>query len=527
MKKLLSILLALCMLCGILVSCNDDNDVPPGNEKYDGTLESLDYGGAKLTISVSINDPKETTFQNSAVYMKGPDNAATSEPVQKKVLARNKRVTDNLNIKAVYQETNWKYSEILPHLEQLVGGDAGDAPDIYNNDIYAMFRGMMAGYLWNITDPGCDVKGNEVESYFDLDHECWYKAYMEGATFSKDKQYLLIGDYNIDIVRFAWVFFVNVDRWDATFGGLTEEGGWGYSTYESACDFIEETHDWFYEDLIALSEMAHRDGTDGTVDKTDKNDEQIGLALNACAARLFTYGSGHSIFEWTKNGKAVAEGEGTPSMITDTTNMVAVANKYKELYNTKGVYHFGEELQNSNLDTIVHFMDGKTIMAMASLGEMESPQMRDTAFKRGILPFPRYSRDIDDLTTVVHDQAEVTAILNNANSFSMASAFLQYVNQESTEILDFYYDEVLKFKYNDSRGARKMIDLVNETVTTPFEALMNLYLFSESGVNHLFQTVTNEAKQNKDSSLRSKYESSREVLQTHLEEMYAKFENLD
>ncbi len=526
MKKILCLLLALCMLCACFVSCDGDDEIGPGDQNYDGTWESLDFGDAKLTVSVSANDPRETTFQNSAVYMKGPDKAATSEPVQKKVLARNKKVADDLDIAIDYQTTNWKYSEILPHLEILVGGDAADAPDVYNNDIYALFRGMMAGYLWNVTDPGIDAKGDEVKSYFDLDHECWYKTYMEGATFSKDKQYILIGDYNIDIVRFAWVFFVNVDLWDSTFGNLTEEDGWGYNTYETACDFIEDTQDWFYDDLIALAGMAHRDGVDGTLDKTDKNDDQIGLTLNACAARLFTYGSGYSIFEWTKNGKTVGEGEGVPGMITDTSNMVAVANKYKELYNTKGVYHFGEELENSNLDTVVHFMDGKTIMAMACLGEMESSQMRDTSFTRGILPFPRYSRDIPNLTTVVHDQAEVSAILNNAKSFSMASAFLQYVNEESTEILDFYYEDVLKFKYNESRGARKMIDLVNETVTTPFEALMNLYLFDEAGVAALFQTVTNEAKKNVDSTLRSKYDAARGSLQIKLDELYEKFSAL-
>jgi hypothetical protein len=49
---------------------------------------------------------------------------------------------------------------------------------------------------------------------------------MDGATLSKDKQYILVGDYNIDIVRWAWVLFVNVDRWNATFGSFTEDDGY-------------------------------------------------------------------------------------------------------------------------------------------------------------------------------------------------------------------------------------------------------------------------------------------------------------
>ncbi|MBO7170476.1 MAG: hypothetical protein J6W28_04780, partial [Clostridia bacterium] len=504
MKKLLCLCLIACMLCGCLVACNGDgnNDQNDGGDK-NGDWANLDFENATLTVSVSKNQPRETTFQASSVYMKGPDNAATSEPVQKKVLARNKKVAEDLNIQIAYQETNWKYSEILPHLEKLVAGDADDAPDVYNNDMYAMFRAMMSGYLWNVTNPGKDAKGNEVKSYFELDSECWYQEYMQGATFSKDKMYILVGDYNIDIIRWASVFFVNIDLWDATFGNLSEEDGWGFSDYESACEFIVDTEDWFYDDLINLASMAHRDGAGGVQDKTDEGDDQIGFAHNACSSRLFTYGSGHSIFEWTKNGKVAKECEGVPSMITDTTDLVNVGLKFTELYNTKGVYHFTEERENSNLDTVQHFMKGKTIMATAALGEMESEQMRNTKFKRGILPYPRYSRDIEHLTTIVHDQAEVSVILNNAKSFSMASAYLQYVNEESTEILNFYYDEVLKFKYNESRGARNMIDLIIGNVTTPFEALMNLYLFDEAGVQALLHAFSRDAKNNAGTTIRS------------------------
>ena len=527
MKKIICFLLIACMLCACLVACNDGGAGTDGGEKGDA-WSNLDFKGDTLSVSVSINDPFQTTFQNSAVYMKGPDNAATSEPVQKKVLARNKKVCDDLNIKIDYQETDWRYDEVLPHLEMLVGGAAEDAPDVYNNDILGLFRAMMNGYLWNITSPGSDAKGNEVKSYFDLDHECWYKEYMEGATFSKDKQYILIGDFNIDIVRFAWVFFVNIDRWDATFSTLSEDDGWGFNTYESLCEYIEDTQDWFYDDVIALADIAHVDGATGVMDKTDKTDEQIGIALNALSSRLFTYGSGYSIFEWTKNGKAVAQGEGVPSMITDTTNLGMVGDKFTEMYNAKGVLPFRDVELTSTLDSTIHFMDGKTIMATANLGEMESQQMRAVKFKRGILPYPRYSRDIENITTVVHDQAEVSVILNNAKNFSMASAYLQYVNEESIEILDFYYEEVLKFKYNDSKGARKMIDMVHDTVTTPFEALMALYLYSEAGVKPLHDLVfVPDSVNNRQSTLRSKWAEVRDTLQSELEEMYAKFLKLE
>ena len=205
-----------------------------------------------------------------------------------------------------------------------------------------------------------------------------------------------------------------------------------------------------------------------------------------------------------------------------------MGDKFTEMYNAKGVLPFRDVELTSTLDSTIHFMDGKTIMATANLGEMESQQMRAVKFKRGILPYPRYSRDIENITTVVHDQAEVSVILNNAKNFSMASAYLQYVNEESIEILDFYYEEVLKFKYNDSKGARKMIDMVHDTVTTPFEALMALYLYSEAGVKPLHDLVfVPDSVNNRQSTLRSKWAEVRDTLQSELEEMYAKFLKLE
>ncbi|MBO7170435.1 MAG: hypothetical protein J6W28_04575, partial [Clostridia bacterium] len=248
----------------------------------------------------------------------------------------------------------------------------------------------------------------------------------------------------------------------------------------------------------------------------------VGLFLMSHASRLFTYGSGHSIFEWTKNGKTVGECEGIPNMITDTTDMVNVGLKFTELYNAKGVYNF-PDVNGSAEDCIYNFINNKAIMSTANLGEMESTEMRNAKFTRGILPFPRYSREIEDLTTLVHDQAEVSVILNNAKSFAMASAYLQYINEESTEILSFYYDDVLKFKYNESRGARNMIDLVNETVTTPFEASMVLYVFSESKLPPMYSTFANDAKKNSGTTLRSTYDAARQALQTTLEGLYDDF----
>ncbi|MBO7170235.1 MAG: hypothetical protein J6W28_03555 [Clostridia bacterium] len=519
-KKIFSLALAVCMLAGCLAACNNGTGGGGGGGDKNGDWTNLDFKGQTLTVSVSANADDEVTFSAADKYTKGPDNAATSDNVLKKVLARNKKVADDLKMVIHYETTDLRYDEVLEHVEQLVAGDADDAPDVYNNDIYALTNAMLNGYLWNVTNPGLDAKGKEVKSYFEFDHECWYKEYMEGTSFAKDKLYMLVGDYNVDIIRFAWVFFVNIDLFDATYGSLSEEE-WGYNSYESLCDYIADTGDWFYDDMIALADIGHNDAGGSAQGKTDKDDAQIGVCLNNLAPRIFIWGSGVSVYEWSKNGKESKPCVGTPALIpsTDIDPMVQLGNKYTELYNSKGVLPLAVVKDSTTM-----FMDGKIIMSMAELCVMESEQMRNTKFKRGILPFPRYHRDYtESVTTVVHDQAEIDTILNNAKSFDMASAYLQYVNELSMPILDMYYEEVLKFKYNDSKGARDMIDLVHDTIDSPFDSVMSAKVFAEKQFYAYFQE---DAAANRDSTFSSKYGTFRDSVQVSLEEKFEKFEKL-
>ena len=526
-KRIACFLLAFVLLCGALVACDDGkDDVVDGEDEYTGALESLDFKGATLDVCVSACQDREVSFRPGNVYTKGPDNTATSEPIAKKVLARNKKVGEDLGINLNYTTVDLWYNEIMPYLEVLLAGDGSDAPDVFHNDVYAMSKAMLSGYLWNVSDPGYDAKGNEVKSYFDFSADCWYKDYMAGATYNKDKMYIVAGDYNLDMIRYAWVFFVNVNLWDAAFGGLSEDDGWGYNTYESACAYIEETGDWIYDDMLALAAIAHNDAGGSAQGKTDKNDAQIGVVLCENYYRMFFLCSGNSLYEWTKNGKACAPGEGTPSFVglDDIEEVVKLGNKVTEIYNAKGVLPFVDWYDGH----VKLFMEGKTVMGMLYLGEMESDQMRATSFNRGILPFPTYIRN-NPITTMVHDQAEVDTILNNASSFAMASAFLQYVNEQSSGVLNMYYEEVLKFKYNDSKGARNMIDIVYGTVASPFHMLSDFQVYdsiTDPNVTNVKACFRADAIADRDSTFSSQYASSRDTLQASLDAILKKFNAL-
>ena len=69
---------------------------------------------------------------------------------------------------------------------------------------------------------------------------------------------------------------------------------------------------------------------------------------------------------------------------------------------------------------------------------------------------------------MVHDQTELGAILVTTRSFARASAFMQYANELSEDVVTEYYEFSLKFKYNEDAAIRGMIDCVYESIDIPF-----------------------------------------------------------
>lgn len=511
MTRFLALLLSLVLLCGALASCTGDGGDGPGfsgNRGEDGSWEDVDFGGATLKVKVSAAQDDEGTFPACDIYTKGPDGTTTDE-IQKKVLARNQKAASELNINVEYSTTDSTVGEVFAEIEQYVRGAAEDAPDVFDNDIYGLVRAMMNGFLWNISNPGKDANGNEVYSYFDFSYDGWYNEYMEGASFDPEKLYILAGDYHIDLIRYAWVFFTNVDLFNETFGTTD------YKSYDYMVEYIMGTNEFLYDDLTYFAKTGWRD-TGSSRDEIDKND-QIGICLNVISSRIFLACSGLSMVEWSGG----EQGKGTPSVYpaeSEGANALnTLSQKFTELYNAEGVYCVGNVL-----DAVTQFFDGNVVLTVAKIGEMESAAMRETTFTRGILPFPRYDRNESDFVTVVHDQAEVSCILNNASSFSMASAYLQYMNEESDVVLEEYYERGLKFKYNESRSVRRMIDFIKEHIRSPFDSVLTVYLCDESTEKKQIYDIFAECATQNKNSFASTYHQHRGSYQTALETLVSR-----
>ena len=446
----ISLMLALVFCLGVLASCGkgeEGNNGGGGERGENGSWDSVDFGGQKVKIAISAHQSPECNFPAADIYTKGPDTAGSNE-VAKEVLARNSRAASDLGVTIEYTLKNLYYDGAIDDVRAIVQTAATTSPDIYNNDNASLTYSMVDGLLWNVKNPGDDVV-----NYFNFEAEGWYTEYIKGCTFNQDKYYLFAGDYFIDMIRMAWVIYVNNDL-------LAENIKKMPNWCKDADTFYDYVMDGFW-DMDVLAEMSSAiftDGAGGTSGVTEKTDDIVGFAYNGNSNWAFSAASGINIYYQDKDNNY------KPCVIDSIVDYQKVSDKFKNLTDSKGVY-WQQEIKSST----ECFLQGNFLFAISRLGEMESTALRDFDAEKGLVPVPKWDADIqEEYYTIIHDQVEIGCILNSAKAFSAASALMQYLNEESKQVVYTYYEKGLKYKYNDDENARNMMDLIRERTDSPF-----------------------------------------------------------
>ena len=255
------------------------------------------------------------------------------------------------------------------------------------------------------------------------------------------------------MIRMAWVVYVNNELLENHIGKMPAWCG-------SVSEFYEYVAEGFW-DFDLLAEMSRRifvDGPSGIYSITERNDQLVGLAVNHTTDWIFSATSNVTVYY-----QDIEDGY-KPKVMSSVDTYQKVANKFVNLQTGTGVYW-----ENHVLSSTQCFLQGNFLFAVSKLGEMESTALRDFPMAKGLVPTPKWDVDEqDDYHTILHDQVEIGCILNTANTFSAASALMQYLNEESGAVVNAYYEKGLKYKYNDDENARVMMDIIRATTDSPF-----------------------------------------------------------
>ena len=507
-KKALCLCLASCLLLLAFTACTPDSgETKDPGDRVNGSWDGVDFGGDTVRISISANQDYEVTFPACDIYTQGPDGSTTDE-IQKKVLIRNQKVEQLLNLKAIYDRTDLDYNEVLDDIEKKVLSNAENTPDVYNNDMYGILRAMPKGYFWNVLDPGENGK-----SFFDFSYDGWNYDFMKGLTFDQNKMYVLAGDYFLDMIRMAWVLYVNADHFNANGVSL------GYGNINEFYEYVAAGI-WDWDDLTTISSSVWKDTSKKNT--VDKDDELIGLAINHVSDYIFMGSSGVTVFYQDKSF--------TPHCIDGIDQFMRMGTELRSIMEGKGnqttdtTTGRGILFENKVITSTEYFFNGNVLFAMSVLGELESTAMRGVEFAKGLVPVPKWNeQEQEDYHTMVHDQTEIAVIFSNAPSFTKASAFMQAANEESRDVLHEYYEKGLKFKYSDDKNIRTMIDLIHDTIDNPFGLHMPAIIatYFGNGSNNWMWTGTCFGAL--DNTVASTFGSEKQAYQTALTKALADF----
>ncbi len=455
MKKtrIIAFLLALLMTLPLLAACGGGGDEKPTKPSGSAILddddplkefsEDLDFGGEEVVISLSKFTSPQITSE-SFLFIQGPDKV-TTDTVLNKIYDRNILIADSVGVEPIYVFTNLGWDKIMPDIQQKTMSPGKNTPDLYIDQVVGMLRAQMAGLLVN-------VLSESETSHINFEEGGWYNDYMKAFNFSSDeKQYLLAGDYFMDVIRFLNTMGCNLDLFTQLF------------YQQNGTDLLYKTvleGNWTLDTLMEWSEIAHSDKT-GT--KPGENDEKDQLGLLALSLPgPGSYGWYPSVdvnlYSVDKDGSFYVPAT-NPRAVTAIDKMIKMAHQ------TNGAL-FDSKMDANGVRSI--FINGTVLFTSGVLlCDLETDEFQNMEDDKCVIPYPKLEAT-DPYLTTTHDNARVGGILKTTQHYEALSAWLQAAALTSTDILNEYYNVSLKFKYGTNINTTKMLDIIYDSICAPY-----------------------------------------------------------
>ena len=164
MKRIICILLVICMMTLALASCGNNtsdetkgptDDVQTTEKQEISKWDNVNFNGESIIVNISnltYSAALSAGAENAVKFMKGPD-TYTTDPAQNAVYDRNKKVTEKLGLNVTYQLCE-QYdgndpNKALTVIETFVLADLEDSPDIVGATSYGIVRAGIKGHLHN------------------------------------------------------------------------------------------------------------------------------------------------------------------------------------------------------------------------------------------------------------------------------------------------------------------------------------------------------------------------------------------
>ncbi|MBQ3860635.1 MAG: hypothetical protein II779_08900 [Clostridia bacterium] len=457
MKKLISLLLVLCLTAGSAAafsSCSEttsedegktadptspasDAEVPEETEtEFIDPFADTDFGGRDFRVYTSVDDTDAT---NGNAFIQG-SGELNGEAVNDAVYERNAKVSELLNINPTFIEASLSYSNHEATIKKQIMAGADDW-DVMANDIMAFGSLARDGYLHN-------VYSNQI---LDLNQTYWYGDAMRDCQFVEGGMYILIGDYFTDALQSAHALYSNKNL---------------INDYYNDPNYIQNMvfdGTWTFDAMIEVINTVMKD-SDG--DGTMKEGDLFGFTCIGMWGSMipFLIGTDIKFIERTDEGIEYC---------FNNERSVKILEKLNELFYSDGALTTLADYSDAGL-RIVFGAGQSLIIGYNRIGDLT--KMRDIEFTIGILPYPKLDGDQENYVSSLHDTSEVGAIPMTLppDSMDFCTTCLEVFCRETGKmVIPKYYEEGLKVKYSNGQDDARLIDLIHDSISSPFPVAFN------------------------------------------------------
>ena len=459
--KRLSLLLALLMLLSVVAvftGCGETQEGPDATLSGDSAANSEDesveedhrfdnvnYNGREFRIYTSTNI--STMGKGNSNFLIEGTGETDGGLVNDAVLERNIQVEDLLGVELEFTQIDLAYNAVAADIRRFTTSGT-DEYDLVINDIYAYAELLIEGNFRNVLDEDC---------VFDFERPYWYKDYMDDLRLMDGYQYVLAGDYFIDILRDAHLLLLNKQIYLDHYNRKADE------LYDVVTNF-----EWTYEKMNEIiSDMYVDKNLNGTKDKGD----QFGFMEPE-------FWGGSIPFSVSGNPTFISRDEdGYPTVVLhegDRANQLA--NAMGTLFNNDSA----SVALTTDADLLTAFtQDECLIVGYQRLGSLENAILRQMEGDAAVLPYPMLFASDKKYTTSAHDTTEMGAILATSTDLAFISTVVEVLNRETAKILiPVYYKECLQVQCVDDEKAAAIIDIIHDNFDNSFILAYNLPLGS-------------------------------------------------
>ena len=495
--KKTALLLALLTIGTTLASCgetsgaNETKETLPAGEENTAESETVeidpfegfDFGGDTIRMLVSANDYDGLGSSN---YLIKHEEAENGDVVRDAVYKRNMYVEELLNVKFTFTDNEDNYEAIPKTLSNLImAGD--DAYDLVIHDLFPLATLSVSGNFLNVREG----------KYFDFSKDYWYTEYMTDLSFgTTDQNYILAGDYFLDVIRCAHALYFNKDKFR--------------DLYESPDELYDHVRNgtWTFDVFMSYVQDAYQDvNGDGTAD----NDDFYGYSY---------IGKWGSMIPWCVSSDLnflVRESDGTPSLGLNNERSVVMLQHLNDLFYAVGAHDFADVQVNTEA-----FMSGKALFGgYQRVSSLET--FRDMTYEIGVLPYPKFDEKQENYITSSHDTANVGVIPMTCTKFDTMSAVLEVLSRETNKsVMPTYYETALKIKYSRDDDSAQMLDIIRDGISCVFPVAYGNYCNNTPLYNAFSLPL-----QSKKTEFVSNYEKYSAKAQAKLDELWEAFTSID